>query len=69
MANEQALPMLTNYITAVVAAMRSNGDAKIESYFYVPQSSPFGCDYHPGIETHQKMAKELTALIKQKLNW
>lgn len=68
MANGQAFPMLTNYITTIVAAARSNGDAKIESYFYSPQSSPFGCDYHPGIETHHKMAKELTALIKQKLN-
>lgn len=67
--NEPAVVTLTRYINTVVSIAHSNGDNKIASHFYPPQTPPFGCNYHPGIKTHQKMAEELTALIKQKLNW
>jgi len=60
---------LRKYITAAVEVLRLNGETRIETHFYPPQTPPYGCDYHPGIETHEKMAKELTALIKKKMNW
>ena len=61
--------LLKNYISSIVKTASANGETRIETHFYPPQTPPYGCDYHPGIETHEKMAKELTTLIKQKLNW
>jgi len=65
----QALTILKKYINAVVEKAQANGDTKIASFFYTSQAPPFGCDYHPSVKTHQKMADELTPFIKQKLNW
>ncbi|MEA2698077.1 MAG: hypothetical protein QOI66_2348 [Myxococcales bacterium] len=56
------------YIDAAVAA---TGDAKIKS-FPMAQTDPadgWGCDFHPSVKTHQKMAATLTAQLKTELGW
>jgi lysophospholipase L1-like esterase len=56
------------YIDAAVAA---TGDARIKS-FPMAQTDPadgWGCDFHPSVKTHQKMAATLTAQLKAELGW
>jgi hypothetical protein len=56
-----------SYIHAVVDEFSKN-DAKI-SYFEFSPFVPDGSDWHPNVVQHQKMAGELTAFMKELMNW
>jgi lysophospholipase L1-like esterase len=69
-------PMLTDddldkvrlYIENVVAAL---ADPKISSFEIVPQdgSDGYGCDWHPSLERHEKVAAVVTAALRSALGW
>ncbi|WP_157447051.1 SGNH/GDSL hydrolase family protein [Cytophaga aurantiaca] len=40
------------------------GDKRVYTFFFTPQSAPYGEDYHPSLATHTKMAEELTTFIR-----
>ncbi|MCS6823905.1 MAG: GDSL-type esterase/lipase family protein [Cytophagaceae bacterium] len=66
----KAWTTIKNYITACVKKMEVLGDKKVYSYFLTPQGEgDYGCDWHPNVKRHQKMANELTAFIKSKTAW
>lgn len=53
------------YVTAAVANLRKGGDARIDTVFF-----PFtGYGQHPRVKQHQANAKQLTAFIRQKMDW
>ena len=56
---------------AIDAAVAAAGDARIKSFTMDPTdpADGYGCDYHPSVKTHQKMAAVLTARLKQELGW
>jgi lysophospholipase L1-like esterase len=66
-----ALKQARTYIAAAVAAARAGGDARV-STFEVPAQSPadgYGCDYHPSVATHTKMAERLADEIRRVTGW
>jgi lysophospholipase L1-like esterase len=62
------LTAVRHYIANAVAA---TGDAKVKTFEIPSQSAAdgLGCDYHPSIKTHQKMADLLVAVLKRELSW
>jgi lysophospholipase L1-like esterase len=56
------------YINEVVTAL---GDARIKTLDMEPTDAAdgWGCDFHPSVKTHQKMAATLTARLKAELGW
>jgi lysophospholipase L1-like esterase len=59
----KALTTITEYLNAVVNTSRKNGDINIHVFFFPTQTKNYGCDWHPGVETHKKMATDLTDFI------
>ena len=68
MANEKLRNFMKATITAVQRSMNSGGDKKVYSYIFTKQYSS-GCDYHPSLDEHKLIAKELTPFIKKVMNW
>ena len=60
------------YVKGVVAAANTAGDTKVSFVDLGVQDGKadgLGCDYHPSLKTHQKMADKLTAAIKAVAGW
>jgi len=59
------------YIANVVKKRNDAGDAKVQAFELAPTNAAdgYGCDWHPSLATHQKMAATVTAAIKAKLPW
>lgn len=59
------------YLNNVINARKSDGDTKLALIEFATQlaSDGFGCDYHPNLTTHTKMATVLEAALKAKLGW
>ncbi|HEY4159258.1 MAG TPA: GDSL-type esterase/lipase family protein, partial [Polyangiaceae bacterium] len=65
---------LTNaqsYIQAMVASVNAAGDAKVKVLDFGQQNSSLGtgCDYHPNVTEHQRLAGILTARLRGDLGW
>jgi lysophospholipase L1-like esterase len=62
------LDLVRGYISAAVAA---TGDDDITTFDIPSQSASdgLGCDYHPNVTTHQKMADLLVAKLEAELGW
>jgi lysophospholipase L1-like esterase len=62
------LTTVRSYLTNVVTAM---GDAKISTFDIDAQDGTdgYGCDWHPSLARHEKVAAVVTAAIKGKLGW
>jgi lysophospholipase L1-like esterase len=58
-----------DYISRVVAGLKTAGDTKLEAHQLVFTTTGQGCDYHPTIETHASMAQALTTKLKSLLGW
>lgn len=56
-------------IKAAVAARTEAGDPNVHYLAFAPQTSPYGEDWHPTLATHQKMAQQLSAKLKEILAW
>ena len=62
----------TAYLRGVLAARAAAGDENLRLLELGTQDIPAdgsGCDYHPSLKTHQKMADKLTAALKADLGW
>lgn len=55
-------------IQKVQEYFKAKGNTTIYTYFFEPQSAPFGEDYHPSLATHTKMAEELSTFIQTVVN-
>jgi lysophospholipase L1-like esterase len=60
-----------SYLEGVIAARKANGDSNVVVLPFATQDSTdgLGCDYHPSLKTHQKMADKLVAALKADLGW
>jgi len=57
-----------NYLTGIVDYMNSHNDSKVYKHF-LSHNLTSGCDYHPNMAEHQKIADELELFLKELLNW
>ena len=59
------------YIGNAVAERNVAGDAKVKVFEMMPVDAQdgYGCDWHPNLTTHEKMATELTAELGATLGW
>lgn len=66
--NENNAMQLTRYSEYVLLTIKEMGGEENQIYYFetAPQSAPFGEDYHPTKETHQRMANELVSFILEK---
>ncbi len=56
-------------VAAAVAARTQAGDGNVHLVTFAPQTGPWGEDWHPTAATHQKMATQLSAKLKELLKW
>lgn len=56
-------------IQDAISAREAEGDSNIVFVSFPPQTSPYGEDWHPTIETHAKMAQQLSEVLKAELGW
>ncbi|PZX14975.1 GDSL-like lipase/acylhydrolase family protein [Breznakibacter xylanolyticus] len=59
---------LKKYLTAVVDEVKRRGDANVHTFFF-SRAYTGGCDMHPTIEEHQRIAGELTTFIRKVKGW
>ncbi len=57
-----------SYLSGIENYMRSSGDNKVHHYFFSKRYY-HGCDTHPNVAEHKEIAAELTAYLKQLMNW
>ncbi len=55
-------------IDHAVQARRAAGDSKVERFELTTPNAAPGCDWHPSVATHQKMAAELVSALRR-LGW
>jgi hypothetical protein len=65
------LSTVRGYIDNVVQALNSAGDTKVGSFEITPQDGAdgYGCDWHPSLATHSKMADQLETALRNALGW
>jgi lysophospholipase L1-like esterase len=57
---------MKEYVSAMVKSVRAEGDTNVYYFAYTPvMSDPYGDDWHPTIEVHQSMAKEMEAFLRK----
>jgi lysophospholipase L1-like esterase len=62
----------SRYLKAVIAERASAGDENLALLEFGIQNAKLdglGCDYHPSLKTHQRMAEKLQAALKTELGW
>jgi endoglucanase len=71
MLNDPDLSTARTAIGNVIDAMKTSGFTQMELVEFPVQdgSVGYGCDYHPNLATHQKMAVVLEQAIHAKLGW
>lgn len=62
------LTRVRTYLNNVVQSMN---DTKVKTFEIAPQDAAdgYGCDWHPSLATHRKMADQLTSVLKSTLGW
>jgi len=68
MANRQLDQALKEYIGAVTRSIRLSGDEKITHFFFSSRYTS-GCDAHPDMKEHGKMAEELSVFLRNQMYW
>lgn len=68
MADDQLRAAQHNYLDGVVRYMQAAGDKKVSRYFFSKRYHN-GCDSHPDLAEHKQIAAELTAYLKQLMQW
>ena len=66
-ANLNRLTRCRTYIQSV--AINCNHPELVSIFELTTQTGPFGEDWHPSYQTHQKMSCEITPFIRKKMNW
>ena len=59
------------YLQTVIDRRGAQGDSRLKVLEFATQNSAdgLGCDWHPNLVTHQKMATVMTAAIRADLGW
>jgi len=57
------------YVESVVNSVNGSGDKNIYFFPMVPQSAPFGEDWHPSLHTHKSMAEQIVPYLKKITGW
>jgi hypothetical protein len=60
--------VMKKYLSAIVSASNAQGDKKVYRYFFTKRYHQ-GCGDHPSLEEHRQIAGELSAYIKQLMQW
>jgi lysophospholipase L1-like esterase len=63
------LELAESSIGTAVERRNAVGDKRAEAYRLQTRNENPGCDWHPGIATHQRVALELAGRIKSELGW
>jgi hypothetical protein len=68
MLEKEALMTVRQYIESAVATL---ADPKISTLEISPQDGTdgYGCDWHPSLARHQKVAEVVTSALKTALGW
>jgi lysophospholipase L1-like esterase len=66
---EERLTKINRWVSGIVERRKTAGDAKISFFALTPQSAPFGEDWHPTLDTHARMAREITGHLREALGW
>lgn len=69
--HSRALAKARRTLLGLVAERRARGDAYVsfvEMYGASPEEG-YGCDYHPSLRTHHRMAEVLVAHLRRELRW
>jgi len=72
MLSPQDYPKAAAYLNAVISARAKAGDKNLSLLEFGAQDGDadgFGCDFHPSLKTHRKMADKLRAALKADLGW
>ena len=75
MTSEPSLSQVKARLASVVAAVTATGDQKVATFDLGVQnmgsdgSVPTGCDWHPNVADHQRMADLLQQQLQSKLGW
>lgn len=71
MLSGEDLLRVRSYIDNVVKAFNAAGDAKVGAFELKPQDAAdgFGCDWHPSLATHQKLAAQVSQALRAALGW
>jgi hypothetical protein len=56
-------------IATAVARRRAAGDTRIEAFRMRTENTQPGCDWHPGLQTHARIAEELAVPLRRALGW
>lgn len=69
--NGGALSAVRQALSATVVARRRAGDERVEvlEFEAVRESEGWGCDYHPSVASHRRMAGTLAARIRELVRW
>ena len=68
MGNDNLRNYMKATITSIQKSMKKNGDKKVYTYIFNKQYNS-GCDYHPSLDEHKLIAKELTTFVKKVMKW
>jgi hypothetical protein len=65
----QDLEKAESSIAKAVAARRARGDQRVEAYRMTTVNENPGCDWHPSVATHARIAEELKQPVQKALGW
>ncbi len=68
MASETLKEFMRISIGAVIKELNEKGETKIHAYIFQKQYTG-GCDSHPSLEEHTRIAEELVSFISKTMNW
>lgn len=65
------LSTVREILVGIVAGRRAEGDTKVYFLEHEPTrpEEGWGCDYHPSVRTHARMAQELECALRRELGW
>jgi hypothetical protein len=66
---EKAWTKSQAWTSAVVQDFNDRGDARVHYLKLEPHGSPYGEDWHPTVETHQRMATTMTPYLRTLMGW
>jgi len=71
MLNGKELQQCRQLLDEVTAEARQSGDAQVYRFDFSPITGDawYGNDWHPNIYQDEKMAAELTAFLRDLMNW
>lgn len=66
----RARSLLREWVTLVRDERRAAGDERCEVIeFWIDPAEGVGCDFHPNVTTHARLARELVDLVRARLGW